>query len=196
MKVDLKLRYQSFEEVHKDLDTYLGHLAAPTARVRRAEPVTRPEVRESDLRGRPRRTSSNAPCPTRIEGQKTVLCVEAQDEIREAFRRTLTKMGYRVLLVSSAELAAERYREGMPDAVVFDVDGLGPDALNSFLDMHEAAHEDGRDLAAIVLLGPRQHYLAKNLPTDDRLVVLPKPIKMKQVQDAIAELVPMAGAGG
>jgi len=178
MKVDLKLRYQTFEEVHKDLDAYLASLAAPTSRARRA-------------RSEPAEGTASRSVKVRHDGQKTVLCVEVQDEIREAFRRTLTKMGYRVLLVANAEVAAERYREDPPDAVVFDIDGLGPEALDAFLDMHEAAHADGHDLAALVLLGPRQHYLAKNLPTDDRLVVLPKPVKMKQVQDAINSLVPI-----
>jgi CheY-like chemotaxis protein len=180
MKVDLKARYQSFGEVVHDLDAYLSSLAAPGARPRRsmaklvdAEPGT------------------DVPRSARHDGQKTILCVEFQEEIQEAFRKTLNKMGYRVFLVANAETAAERYREDPPDAVVFDLDGLGPDALEAFLDMHEAAHAEGHDLAALVLLGPRQHYLAKNLPTDARLVVLPKPIKMKQVQDAIARLVPV-----
>ena len=62
----------------------------------------------------------------------------------------------------------------------------------AFLDMHEKAHEDGHDLAALVLLGPRQHYLAKKLPTDDRLIVLPKPVKMKDIQNALSQLVPIA----
>ena len=62
--------------------------------------------------------------------------------------------------MADPERAAERYRESLPDAVLFDADGLGPNALTAFLDMHEKAHEDGHDLAALVLLGPRQHYLA------------------------------------
>ncbi len=56
--------------------------------------------------------------------------------------------------------------------------------------MHEKAHEDGRPLAALVLLGPRQGGLREKLPTDDRLVVLSKPLKMKQVEDALHRLVP------
>jgi CheY-like chemotaxis protein len=186
MKVDLKARYQSFEEVHRDLDAYLGRVAAPAARPRRAEAVR-------DEAGADGAVPRMAPRP-RVDGQKTVLCVEAQEEIQEAFRRSLGKRGYRILLVSDAEVAAERYREDAPDLVIFDVDGLGPDSLTAFLDMHEAAHADGHDLAALVLLGPRQHYLAKNLPNDGRLVVLPKPIKMKQVQDAINELLPQSSA--
>ena len=121
---------------------------------------------------------------------KRLLCVEVQEEVQSAFRKTLTKMGYRVLLVSDPERAAERYRESQPDGVLFDADGLGANALTSFLEMHVKAHEDGHDLAAVVLLGPRQHYLAKSLPTDDRLIVLPKPVKMKEIQNAIKRLVP------
>jgi CheY-like chemotaxis protein len=121
---------------------------------------------------------------------KRLLCVEVQEEVQTAFRKTLTKMGYRVLLVADPERAAERYRESLPDAVLFDADGLGADALASFIDMHVKAHEDGHDLAAVVLLGPRQHHLAKTLPTDDRLIVLPKPVKMKEIQNALTTLVP------
>ncbi len=178
MKVDLKVRYQTFEEVQRDLDAYLADVAAPTPRARKVEPAHEEEAAE---------VSHPQPRP-RPEGQTTILCVEAQEEIQEAFRKSLSKMGYRILLVSDAEVAAERYREDPPDLVVFDVDGLGPDSLDSFLDMHSAAHAEGRELSAVVLLGPRQHYLARNLPTDNRLVVLPKPIKMKQVQDAISGL--------
>ncbi len=122
---------------------------------------------------------------------KRLLCVEVQEEVQSAFRKTFSKMGYRVLLVVDAERAAERYRESPPDAVLFDADGLGPNALDAFLDMHAKAHEDGHALSALVLLGPRQHFLAKKLPTDDRLIVLPKPVKMKAIQNAIAKLVPM-----
>ncbi len=182
MKVDLKLRYQSFEEVYQDLDAYLSHIAT-SSRSKRPEIVKTAHVGDETAPVRAIRTQSDS--------QKTVLCVEAQEEIRDAFRKSLTKMGYRVMLVTDAVVAAERYREEIPDAVIFDIDGLGPEALDAFLDMHEAAHEDGHPLVALVLLGPRQHYLAKNLPSDDRLVVLPKPIKMKQVQDAIARLVPI-----
>ncbi len=61
---------------------------------------------------------------------KRLLCVEVQEEVQSAFRKTLTKMGYRVLLVADPERAAERYRESLPDAVLFDADGLGADALD------------------------------------------------------------------
>lgn len=123
--------------------------------------------------------------------QKRVLCVEAQDQIRDAFRKTLSRMGYRVLIVSDADLAAERFREEQVDAVVFDIDGLGPNALEAFIGMHDKALDDGQELHALVLLGPRQSNLASQLPKDDRLVVRVKPIKMKEVQDALNQLAPL-----
>ncbi len=123
---------------------------------------------------------------------KKLLCVEVQEEVQTAFRKTLTKMGYRVLLLSDPERAAERYRESVPDAVLFDADGLGPNGLDWFLDMHAKAHEEGHDLVALVLLGPRQGHLAQKLPADKRLLVLPKPVKMKEIQNALNQLVPVS----
>ena len=56
--------------------------------------------------------------------------------------------------------------------------------------MHEMAHEEGHQLVALVLLGHNRKP-SRTLPADDRLIVLSKPIKMKQVQDALQKLVPI-----
>jgi CheY-like chemotaxis protein len=122
---------------------------------------------------------------------KTLLCVEAQTEIQDALRKQLSHMGYRVMIVSDAERAAERFRESMADAVIFDTDGQDAESIEAFLDMHSKAHEEEQQLVALVLLGPRQEALREKLPADDQLIVLSKPIKMKQVQDAISHLVPL-----
>jgi serine/threonine protein kinase/CheY-like chemotaxis protein len=243
MKVDLRLRYNSMNEVVEDLELYMERQSArtmglpmPTKQKPKAKPAEGEEAPPheeqafmpdfSDLRGIAKEiieapevhddyheaapdeefdaeeeefiigaVAEPEPEPVvAFEAKaivpKRLLCVEVQEEVQSAFRKTLTKMGYRVLLVADPERAAERYRESLPDAVLFDADGLGADALESFLDMHVKAHEDGHDLAAVVLLGPRQHYLAKTLPTDDRLIVLPKPVKMKEIQNALSQLVP------
>ena len=77
-------------------------------------------------------------------------------------------------------------------AVIFDMDGQSHDSLDAFIDMHDTAHDDGHELTALVLLGPKQGSMREKLPTDDRLIVLSKPIKMKQVQDVIRRLIPVA----
>ena len=235
MKVDLKARYNSMDQVVNDLDAYLERLAnratgvdlpvKPKAATESNSDEFNPDF--SDLKGggkagaldgyesaadvadadaedeeliigampEPEPEPEPEPALESFEVKavvpKRLLCVEAQEDVQAAFRKTLTKMGYRVLLVSDPERAAERYRESTPDAVLFDIDGLGADSLDAFLDMHAKALEDGHDLAAVVLLGPRQHFLAKKLPKDDRLIVLPKPVKMKEIQNALAKLVPV-----
>jgi len=123
--------------------------------------------------------------------QKHILCVETQPEIQDAFRRSLTKMGYRVILVSDAELATERFRETTPEGVIFDIDGYGEEGLNAFLDMYDKARDGGHELTSVVLLGPKQASYQEKLPNDDRLVVFVKPIKMKNLQNAILQLVPV-----
>jgi CheY-like chemotaxis protein len=134
----------------------------------------------------PRPQADAKPVPT-----KSILCVEAQTEIQDALRKQISAMGYRVMLVSDAERGAEMYHDSPVDAVLFDTDGQGSESIEAFIDMHETAHEEGRELIALVLLGPRQDKLREKLPADDRLIVLNKPIKMKQVQDALHQLLPL-----
>lgn len=214
MKLDLKARYQTMGQVVADLEDYQATVD-PAAREARElarkyrpqaqeEPEEEPELEPEsedlvilspeELVQAHEQAEASPPEPQEVKAAATarnVLCVEAQAEIQDAFRKNLSRMGYRVLLVGDAERAAERYREVAPDAVIFDVDGLGPDALGALNDMHKKAEEDGHPLVALVLLGPRQAALKEKLPPAERLVVLSKPIKLKQVQDAITELLPL-----
>jgi tRNA A-37 threonylcarbamoyl transferase component Bud32/CheY-like chemotaxis protein len=209
MKLDLKARYQSMTAVVTDLEDYQVTVdpAAAEARAHALKygPQANEEIEEEEQSGElvflaPEEViqahegaedSPPAESEVKAPAAKNVLCVESQAEIQDALRKNLTRMGYRVLLVGDAERAAERYREAPTDAVIFDVDGLGPEAMTALQDMHEKAEEDGHPLAALVLLGPRQESLKEKLPAGDRLIVLTKPIKLKQVQDAIAELLPV-----
>lgn len=197
MKVDLKQRYNSMSQVVDDLDVYLERLALKAAGVEPPRPApSAPTDDEPELQptGDEDFEPDDAFRPEGFEVKafthKRLLCVEVQEEVQEAFRRILSKMGYRVLLVTDSERAVERYRESPTDGVLFDADGLGPHAIDHFLQMHEKAQADGRALVALVLLGPRQHYLAKKLPAGDRLIVLSKPVKMKEIQNALTKLVP------
>ena len=189
MKVDLKARYQTMAQVVEDLEAYLEALANREAAQSRKEAsrnqantINNHQVLDED---------EFDLSHDEVDARKRLLCVEVQPEVQDAFRKTLSKMGYRVILVADAERAAERYIEEPTDAVLFDADGLGPHALDAFMSMHDKAHEDGHELAAVVLLGPRQHYLARKFPSNDRLVVLPKPVKMKEIQGAISQLAPI-----
>jgi serine/threonine protein kinase len=196
MKIDLKARYQTMDAVVADLEQYqLAYDAAKSGNMAKSKVDEEEEFldsifvrREFDRAPEP---VPAAPPPPKPVPSKSILCVEAQTEIQDAFRKTLGNMGYRVMLVSDAELGAERYREAPVDAVIFDTDGQDAESIDAFIDMHEFAHEEGHQLVALVLLGHKQDDLRERLPVDDRLIVLSKPIKMKQVQDALNDLVPI-----
>jgi CheY-like chemotaxis protein/tRNA A-37 threonylcarbamoyl transferase component Bud32 len=193
MKIDLKSRYQTLDEVIADLQAYTerdaeGELGSKASKS--DDEISLDEMEHASIffhPGEDRTAAAEAAGPP----PRKVLCVEKQGEIQDALRKTLSKMGYRVFLVTDPEVAVERYRESLPDAVLFDLDGLDHDALEAFLEMRDTAHDDGHDLAAVVLLGPKQRSLHEKLPTDDRVITLSKPIKMKQVQDAIHQLIPI-----
>ncbi len=179
MKIDLKARYQTMDEVVNDLEQYEASLEAaedlPADAAQRAQaaedefdsifgPPPEPSLDEDEAAAEV--ASGSLPFEVKAVVLKSVLCVEAQDEIQDVLRKTLDKMGYRVLLVRDAEVAAERYRESPTDAVIFDTDGQGPEAIDALIDMHDKAQEDEHQLVALVLLGPRQGDLKEKLPTE------------------------------
>jgi len=196
MKIDLKARYQNMNEVVKDLEKFEervkgGISGLDTVGTEEEEFllnlddmfVTRPGETS------PATTASGSmPAPILPAAKKTVLCVESQTAIQDAFRKSLSKLGYRVVLVGNAEVAAERYGEAPPDCVIYDLDGLGEEGIDWLVDMHDKAHDEGHQLVALVLLGPRQKALREHLPADDQLTVLDKPVKMKQVEFALTQL--------
>ena len=201
MKMDLKARYQQMHQVVTDLEDYQASIDPEAAEVREFarkvqdldEDVPVEEFFEQ-IESVPEESSEVSIAEqheVKEVSSPSVLCVEAQAEIQDALRKNLSRMGYRVFLMSDAERAAERYREAPSDAVILDTDGLGEAAIEAIADMQDKAEEDGHPLVALVLLGPRQGALRDKLPPIERVKVLSKPIKMKDVQDAITELLPV-----
>ena len=201
MKIDLKARYQNMDDVVSDLDRYKRWLEQSATDSQKPSPsAAQPDFVDEifDLPPASEDTAAVAAEPkeelqhfeVKAVAAKQVLCVEAQTEIQDALRKSLTNWGYRAFWSPMPRRAAERYRESPVDAVVFDTDGQDEESIEAFLDMHEKAHEEGQRLLALVLLGNKQGALREKLPKDDKLIVLTKPIKMKQVQAVLARLLP------
>jgi serine/threonine protein kinase len=203
MKMDLRFRYQNINQVVAELEDFqvqidpAGSGARAFARKYERPPSDQTIAEEVPpasglLTDEWDETFTPEQHEVKLSAGKVVLCVESQVEIQDALRKYLTRMGYRVLIVGDAQCAAERYREAAPEAVIFDADGLGRDALDALRDMHEKARELGLRFLAVILLSPRQAALRDQLPAGNRYVVLFKPSKLKQVQDAITELLPLS----
>lgn len=196
MKVDLKQRYQSMEEVVADLKAYQSSLAPPAPVVRQEAPS-----RKSSETARPAFDPDAGDdaeqfvadlFETPAVNARNVLCVEVQEPIQDALRKTLTRLGFRVMMMRDPERAADRFQEEPTEIVIFDADGLPPNALDSFLAIYDRAQENGQRLSSLVLLGPRQVDLKRRLPDDEGVLVLTKPIRMKDLQDALGQLAPTA----
>ena len=99
------------DEVVADLERYEASLQAGAVR-----PATPPRARRHDFadrssppppepegRSESERTEELQPFEVKAVAAKSVLCVEAQDEIQDALRKSLTGWGYRALLVADAE---------------------------------------------------------------------------------------------
>ena len=205
MKMDLKARYQHMHEVVAALEEYQASVDPDRGRdsatfARKLEQMDTRKCEESLKQRSSTRTSS----PDEVERDLRSGAARGQGRRREhgALRggpgrdpgRPAEEPEPDGLSRPPGErcrAAAERYREAPSDAVIFDTDGLGDEAVEALADMHEKAEEDGHPLVALVLLGPRQGALREKLPPIDRLKVLSKPIKLKEVQDAITELLPV-----
>jgi len=124
---------------------------------------------------------------------KRIMVVETQAGIRDALQKALAKMGFEVSVFSAPEPAATEFSQAPVDIVLYDLDGLPAGALETFLAIHQKAHDELHELAAIVVLGPRQEDLIDEFPLDDRLVLLKKPIKIKDVQTALQQVGALVG---
>jgi len=217
MKMDLKARYAAMHGVVSDLIAYQEKKAGPKEAAQLAEidlddVIAKPDPANSavlksaslaesddvhadadadaDDSGESGSEFQVPSFEVKAVQQRRILCVEAQLEIQDALRKNLSQMGFRALIMGDPESAAERFAESEIDAVIFDCDGLGAESVDSLLDMRDTAQDGDKSLVGVVLLGPKQRELQEKLPVDDRLIVLVKPIKMKQLQDAINQLLP------
>jgi tRNA A-37 threonylcarbamoyl transferase component Bud32/ActR/RegA family two-component response regulator len=179
MKIDLSARYQSMDEVAADLRAYRAATSAP--------PPSRPSQPHPPAEDDPFLTDPSQELAA-FRG-KRLLCVEAQEVIQEAFRKALARLGFKVVAVRDADHAVERFEEDPPEAIIYDADGQGRAALDALLRIHEKAQESNRTLVALVLLGPRQQSMREFLPKEGvKLVALDKPVKMRDIQDALRQL--------
>lgn len=179
-------RSESAEDVETDLGALLGLTADADAEAPEVIPDAEPESRPAAKVVEPAPPAEKPrPAP-----RPTILCVEPLEDIQEVLRKSLTRRGYRVLIIADAEQAVARFKEKPADVVLFDVDGLGPAALPYLEAIQAKARKRAVPFRALILLGPRQEALKEKLPTADQRVVLSKPMKLKDLMEGVESLVP------
>jgi serine/threonine-protein kinase len=124
------------------------------------------------------------------EGEgKTVMVVESKQELQDILREKLKKRGYRVLIYSSPERALSKFspEESAPaDCLVISAPDLGNLALDAFNTFVEQEHT--KDIPVVMLVDPKQQHIIRGAKTSPKHVLLPMPLKVRELRQALAKL--------
>ena len=113
--------------------------------------------------------------------QTSVMIVEANSNLQDAFRESFKKAGFRALVVSNCTRALERLDDGEAfnvDVVLFNAQTLGVDAVKAFNALLENA--SSKDLPAILLLDENQVKWAASAKRGKKRLAVGMPITMKR----------------
>jgi serine/threonine-protein kinase len=123
------------------------------------------------------------------EERPSVMVVESNAVMQDVFRTGFKRAGYRVLLTGDPARAFDRFRENASTAecVVINAQQLGESAVETF--NHFGNDSNTSFVPAVLLLDENQFRFKKLAQTAEHRIVLPMPITMKQLREALAKLV-------
>jgi eukaryotic-like serine/threonine-protein kinase len=177
MEMNVDDRYQTPAEMHADLKAALE---------KGNEPYT-PAEEEAPAK--------TAEPPRAAPPKHTLMFVESNIQLQDVLRDRLKSKGYRVLVTQDPDRALSRFADGsrVADCVIFSTGELGEPALEAFNRFGEAKHT-GR-IPAVLLLGEHQQDWKKRAKLGQHRVVMSMPIKLRQLRETLARLVPDVNGG-
>lgn len=123
------------------------------------------------------------------EGESySVMIVEADPELQSSLRNLLKRRGYRVLVIGDVDRALARFGDDeLPcDCVIFGTTDLGERAVEGFNALLE--NERTRQLPAVLFVAEDRRDLADQAQTADHRVVLPMPLRVRQLRTTLVKL--------
>jgi serine/threonine-protein kinase len=144
-----------------------------------------------DDQGQGSATATNSEPEVEKEGLKrTVMLVEANVAMQNVLRDALKKHGYRVLVISDAERALNRYQaesEPPADCVVFSANRLGEEAVDAFNRFGEFPRT--KSSPAILLLDEKHKNLKAQADLANHRTVVTMPVAMSKFREVLKELI-------
>jgi len=121
--------------------------------------------------------------------RRTVMVVETNLGMQDLLRDGLKKAGFRVLVIGNPQTALDRFRQesSAADCVVFNAQSVGRRALDTF--NRFADDRVIQTVPAVLLLDEKQQPWRQKARTAPHRVVLPMPITLRQLREAIEGLV-------
>jgi DNA-binding response OmpR family regulator len=126
-----------------------------------------------ELGGVPRGDASN-------DGPKTVLCIENRPKHQDLLREYLTKLGFRVLMMTDLRRGLTRLQSAPTDALLLMADAItegASEGLREFLHWKKSS-----STAVVVILSPKQQGWKKMLEDAGSTRVLVHPIQLRDVR--------------
>jgi DNA-binding response OmpR family regulator len=121
---------------------------------------------------------------------KTVLVIESRVELQNLLREKLKSRGYRVLVFSNPQTAMARFAPDEPsaaDCIVISAVDLGSEALDAFNKLSEQPFT--AKMPAVMLVDPKQDYIVRGAKTSDKHILLPMPLKVRDLRNALSTLI-------
>lgn len=143
-------------------------------------------------------TAGQAPVEREGEGH-SVMIVESNIEMQDTLRDLLKRRGYRVLVIGDCQRALARWEtsiEPPAECVIFCSTEFGQEAIDSFNKFSQL--DEGKDIPAVLCIDEQHRDLAKSAQTNDIRVMLPMPLKVRQLRMVLRNLLtpsPGAAAG-
>src|SRR5262249_54020521 len=138
-----------------------------------------------------RREVEGASAGTRAaSGPRSVFVVESKPKNQDAIREKLKEMGFRVFIASDPARARDRFQQQPFDALIVDVGSSGQEGLKIFEQILIKAELQGLTCAGILILSEAHASWAERVRTKPNVKVLFRPVTLKQLSQALRELLP------
>jgi eukaryotic-like serine/threonine-protein kinase len=124
-----------------------------------------------------------------MEGQDhTIMVIESNVEMQNFLREKLKKRGYRVLVLSSASRALQRFRddEHLADGLIISSGELGLEAIEAFKVFQK--EELTKHIPVVLLYAPNQKSVREMITEDAFHVAVPRTIKVRQLREILLKL--------
>jgi serine/threonine-protein kinase len=122
------------------------------------------------------------------------MVVESNIEMQDALRELLKRRGYRVLVIGDAGRALARWDgdEKPADVVIFSTTELGQAAVDAFNQF--GSNERTRLVPAVLFVAEHNRQLADQAHAAAHRVLIPMPLKVRQLRAILLKLLQPAGA--
>ena len=116
--------------------------------------------------------------------------MEGNQKLQDAFREKFKKHGFRVLISLDGTQAIKRYQTQPYHALVIDVGTAGAEGVDTYKKMLKEAAAMHLDLAAVLIINEDQKNLVHSVKDLPGAMILPRPVTMKQLLNAISTHLP------